>query len=134
MEATQFWKNGRLLPHSPSPLEHPKKNNPATLCQASLILGCIQSSFPSKIPSVGKHRQLQHNHPDIPEEEVRAREPEIPSFISNFLAHNSIHSGGIQLLSQSHPSLFTIASGNLLLCPPPPPAPCGDLIRLSLYH
>ena len=53
-KATQFWKTGRLLPQSSSPLEHPEKNNPATLCQASPILGCAQSSLPSKIPSVGK--------------------------------------------------------------------------------
>ena len=37
--------NGRLLPQSLSPLKHPKKNNPATLCQASLILDWSQSSF-----------------------------------------------------------------------------------------
>lgn len=51
------------------PLKHPKKNSPATLCQDSLILGCTQSTFPSKIPSFGKYRQLQSDHPGIFEEE-----------------------------------------------------------------
>ena len=38
-------KNGRLLSQSPSPLEHVRKNNPATLCQASLIPGYAWSFF-----------------------------------------------------------------------------------------
>ena len=60
-KAMQFWKNGRLLPQGLSPVEYLKKNNPATFCQASPILGCTWSFLPSKIPSIGKHRQLQHN-------------------------------------------------------------------------
>ena len=72
-KATQFGKNGRLLPQRSSPLEH-LKDNPATLCQASPALGCIKSFFPSNVLSVGKHRQLGHNHPDIfkVEESLRA--------------------------------------------------------------
>ena len=41
----QFWKNGRLLLQNMFPLEHTKKNNSATLYQASLRLGCTQGSF-----------------------------------------------------------------------------------------
>ena len=69
------------------PVEHPKNNNPATLCQASPILGCTQSSFPSKIPSAGKPRQLEHDHLSMLEEEEPesqtepSQEPEsLPSF------------------------------------------------------
>ena len=73
----QLWKNGRLLPQSSSPPEYSKKNNPATLCQASPILGWARSSFPSKIPSVGKCRQLQPDYLGIlkAEESQVAREP-----------------------------------------------------------
>ena len=71
----QFWKNGRLLPQSLFLLEHPEIK-PATLCQASLILGCAWSSFPYKILSIGKCRQLQHNHTIILEDEERESKPE----------------------------------------------------------
>ena len=56
------------------PLEHPKKNKPATLCQASTTLGCTWSSFPSKIPyHPGKHRQL-HTIIKASSRKKRARE------------------------------------------------------------
>ena len=69
MKATHFWKNGRLLRQSLSPLEHPKENNPATVYQASPTLGCTQGSFPSNTRSFGKHGRLQHHHPGILKEE-----------------------------------------------------------------
>ena len=97
------------------PLEHPK-DKPATLCQASPILGCPQNSLPYKIPPIGKRRQLQYDllleeeNPGVSQREpVPFREPENAAFISNLLAHNSMRSGGIQLLGQSHPTRFTVA-------------------------
>ena len=51
------------------PFRRPREEQPETLCQASPILGCAWSSFPSKILFVGNRRQLQHGHPGIQEEE-----------------------------------------------------------------
>ena len=116
----QFWKNDRLLPQSPSPVEHRKENNPATLCQARAVLGCTHTSFSHlKYHPLGNAGSCvawptRHSH-------SQGRERErvslcLPSVL-NLLAHNSMHSGGIQLLSQSHPRLFTIALGSLLVHP-----------------
>ena len=121
----QFWKNGRLLPQTWSSLDHPKKNNPATLCPASPIRGCAQRPFLCKILSVGKCGRLQHDHPGILQELPEPRESRLvhePESLSQhlkalllfqiFLPPNSVHSGGIQLVSQPAPGLFTIASAN----------------------
>ena len=102
----------------------PKKNNPATFCWASLILGHAQNSFPIKIPAVGKCRQSQDDHPVILRKEKWESEPGLQSasFTLKVFTHNSMHSGGIQLLSQSSPRLFTIALVNFLLQPVPTPS------------
>ena len=56
-----IWNTGRFLPQSPYLLKYPKKNNPATLCQARPVLGYTQNSFSHlKELSLGKYRQLQH--------------------------------------------------------------------------
>ena len=60
--------------------------------------------------------------------------PKSPSFISNILAHNSMCSGGIQLLSQYHPRQFTIALGNLLLWTLPTCPGWSDQISLYQYE
>ena len=58
-KATQFRKNDRLLPQSPFPVKHSKKNNPATLYQINSRL-CLEFLLPFKIPSF---RKCRHNHP-----------------------------------------------------------------------
>ena len=88
------WKNClpqnlSLVPKSlgTAALEYPKKNNPVTLCQARPILGCSQSSLSHlKIPSFGKSRRLQHDHPCVLKEEKESQF--LPSFCLN-LAQNS---------------------------------------------
>ena len=114
--------------HRGYPLQNTQRRISLPLCQGSPILGCAWSSFPSKIPSTGKCR---HAPPSILEE-GETRRAESPSFISNLLAHNSLCSGGIELLSQSRPRLFTVASGNLLLQPLPTPPQWSD--QLALYY
>ena len=51
-----FGNNGRLLPQSPSPLRHPKKNHPGTLCQLSSKLSQEPLSFPTQ--KYHEHRWL----------------------------------------------------------------------------
>ena len=114
------------------PSRTPRENNPATLFQDSPILGCAQSSFPYKIPSIGKCRPLQHNHPGILKEEspraraiqsgsqrAQASRPRALLLFPIFLPIIPCALGAISFLSQSHPRLFTIASffGPSLLLP-----------------
>ena len=117
----QFQKNGRLPPQSPSPLEHRKKNNPATLCQARLILGCACSSFSHlKCHPVGTHRWLQHNQPGVLQEEPvrqRERQREAALLLVHYSGHNSMQSRHVHLLSQSGPSLADVHPPLLCLCP-----------------
>ena len=50
-----IWKNGKFLPQSPSPSEHPEEN-PATFCRASPRLR-LESAFSHlKIPACGNCR------------------------------------------------------------------------------
>ena len=129
----QFQKNGRLPPLSPSPLEHRKKNNPATLCQARLILGCACSSFSHlKCHPVGTHRWLQHNQPGVLQEEPvrqrerqrergrergRERQREAALLLFHSFGHKSTKSRHVHLLSQSGPSLADVHPPLLCLCP-----------------
>ena len=83
---------------------------------------------PSKTPSLGKHRQLQHDHSGI-FEVTSQRASLCPPCILNLLAHNSMCSTGVWLLSQSCPGTFTVASGNLLLQPLPASPPHSQLIK-----
>ena len=106
-------------------LEHTKKNNPVTLCLASPTLDCTWDFFFHPryclLGNTGSCSRIVR-HPGGRERDTHTHSL-YHLFILNLLAHNSMHSGGVQLLSQSCPRLFPITPATAshspsLLLPP----------------
>ena len=62
-KATQFWKNVRLLPHSPFPLKQRKMTPPPSARPEQSEAACSLFSY-LKIQSFAKCRWLQQDHPE----------------------------------------------------------------------